>query len=601
MGLQIDSEGIEKEVIPNVKNSNTYLKNAKSKLDSIDIPDDFSYKSNIKTCSGDIEEIKNDVKAAQTTLENIIDKFEKVNKDNAAIINSLGSSVSTYLTGGSNSTSTNTDSEKGHYNSYLGGYIKVSDENMQKELEARDGVVASVGNGVMAFGKGIAKFCESTTDFTAIALSTAATVVTYPTDCIFGTSYTSNMWKGTMSYVAEDVTGNTFNNFYRNTSVGKWLDKKAFKPFKSDGVAYQTVESIGEMVPIIAISTLSGGLLSPPLVAGITAVGKYTGEYWRNARDSAKPGEEWRTFDNGIKGLVYGEANGLWEGAQWAVGWKLAKAKLTGNKVVNSAIRVGIDTVFNAGDTPFRAWVDSLTTDKSFAEAFEERGGWTSVKVSTAVGLIGSLGGEVNDFVKIKNTNKKLKNVLENLDFNKKNLVEGIIDTIPKELDDLSKMRMIYLKLNQSVSYSDAYYAMSLNKPLYHKEMSEIFNKSFDIRNMETNSIICSNWSEIYRDLLEKAGIEPSKIKICGIGHKYVTVDLGKGKILIADGTQNIGELTDITNSKFGQSTDGYIITTQKELDDVNKKWTDMYRSKGIAIRKERIKQESRQNTKENR
>lgn len=182
---------------------------------------------------------------------------------------------------------------------------------------------------------------------------------------------------------------------------------------------------------------------------------------------------------------------------------------------------------------------------------------------------------ELKNYINVEATNIKnnLSNIIKNSNFNKNNLIDGIVNTIPKDLDELTKARMVYLKLNQSVTYSDQYFAMNINsesKKLYKNELSEIYNRNFDVSNLSTNSIICSNWSSIYADLLKKVGINPKKIEIVKAGdskgaHQWVKMELDNGKILFADATNNINGMTDLANSKLGNSTGGFIITTAEE------------------------------------
>lgn len=179
---------------------------------------------------------------------------------------------------------------------------------------------------------------------------------------------------------------------------------------------------------------------------------------------------------------------------------------------------------------------------------------------------------ELKKYINAEATSIKdnLSNIIKSSNFNKNNLIDGIVNTIPKELDDLTKARMVYLKLNQSVTYSDQYFAMNTAKNLYQNELSEIYNRSFDVSNLSTNSIICSNWSNIYANLLQEVGIDPKKIEIIQSGnavgsHRWVKMELDYGKILFADATNNINGMTDLANSKLGNSTGGFIITTPEE------------------------------------
>ena len=476
--------------------------------------------------------------------------------------------------------------------------------------------------------------------------------------------------------------------------------------------------------------------------------GKITKEEFEQIKQIREMPDDWKTFENGWKGLLYGVANGVWEGVQWYIGGKLAGWAIKGHKIATSAVKVGADTAFNALDTPFRSTIDTVTSGMTWDKAWEKQGGWDSLFTNVGIGLVGSAGGEIFDGVKLNKASKilnsddifdsldevtskelkdallyaqqtgkinlskmdevirdkiiksikemdlaqlskkemneifdemstlfsskkfknstleeqkamvdknlddvikgfdsklqntqlnevfqegiekarkkindkklfndvddslvnqvrsnlmdrhingeidlnkmtkkelkdyidtetaniknYLKSIIKNSNFNKNNLIEGIVETIPKDLDDLTKARMVYLKLNQSVTYSDQYFAMNTAKDLYKKELSEMYNKSFDISDLSSNSIICSNWSNIYSDLLQEVGIDPKKIEIVQLvqgttAHRWVKMDLGDGKILFADATNNINGMTDLANSKLGNPTGGFIITTEEE------------------------------------
>lgn len=107
--------------------------------------------------------------------------------------------------------------------------------------------------------------------------------------------------------------------------------------------------------------------------------------------------EDWTTLENGVKGLFYGIGTGAWEGVQWYLGGKLAGWTFKGSKVATSATRIGVDTVFNTMDTPYRTLLGYLTTENTLEESWADQGGWNSVLTSIGVGFIGSTGGEFFD------------------------------------------------------------------------------------------------------------------------------------------------------------------------------------------------------------
>lgn len=110
--------------------------------------------------------------------------------------------------------------------------------------------------------------------------------------------------------------------------------------------------------------------------------------------------EDWTTLENGVKGIFYGVGTGVWEGVQWYLGGKLAGWAFKGSKVATSATRIGVDTAFNAMDTPYRTLLDSLATGNTLEESWAARGGWQSMLTDVGIGFIGSTGGEVFDGIK---------------------------------------------------------------------------------------------------------------------------------------------------------------------------------------------------------
>ena len=223
-----------------------------------------------------------------------------------------------------------------------------------------------------------------------------------------------------------------------------------------------------------ATTTTTGAVIS-----GIAATGKYTQEHWASARDASWEGiermydkgeitleqlksfemikslseeqwkeivsdfesgkitedeystmkqiyempEDWTTLENGIKGLGYGIANGVWEGVQWYVGGKIGNWTMKGtSKVVTSTVRVGVDTTFNALDTPYRVAIDAITSDRNLKESWLNQGGCSSVITNVGIGLIGSVGGEIFD-----SGNLDIKTKVEDNNINE--AVQNIIDS----------------------------------------------------------------------------------------------------------------------------------------------------------------------------
>lgn len=201
--------------------------------------------------------------------------------------------------------------------------------------------------------------------------------------------------------------------------------------------------------------------------------GNISKEEYEQIKQIREMPEDWTTFENGWKGLLYGVANGVWEGVQWYVGGKLAGWTVKGgSKFATSAVRVGADTSFNAFDTPFRTLISTISSGKTWDEAWNEQGGWESVITNVGIGLIGSTGGEVFDGVKLKKVSDKL---------NSSKVCNGLDEAIKKTLDkygDRTSREFIIKELNKgnfSVITSD-YGARNFVKS-YFKENQRLLSE----------------------------------------------------------------------------------------------------------------------------
>lgn len=143
--------------------------------------------------------------------------------------------------------------------------------------------------------------------------------------------------------------------------------------------------------------------------------GNISKEQYDLMREIREIPEDWKNFDNLISGLGYGAAVGTWEGIQWYLGGKLTGWSIPGKQGLTSATRIGIDSLFNAGDTPFRALIESLATGEDLNKTFENQGGMQSLLMNFGIGFLGSFGGELYDTHKINQNNINMTNRLNGL------------------------------------------------------------------------------------------------------------------------------------------------------------------------------------------
>lgn len=365
--------------------------------------------------------------------------------------------------------------------------------------------LCTIYNASASIAKGFAQFIGALIDGVTIVGTAALTLITGIWDigayflydsspslkdfCEYmGDSATAVMWKNVMGFVSTSFVEDFFSKFY-DSPLGQFIDDNAIGIFKSDAIGCDVLSGIS-YVAGIALSTIftmgvAGGVagagtatsaatgtaasssastLVSSVFAAISALGKYTGESWKEdklnswkgIRESYKNGDisyddynsmllirnmsdedwldiynqvgkgeisweqlnklkkirnmpdDWRNLENWGAGLAYGGSNALWEGLQYLVGGLLGGSEFLTGKL-GSAVRIGVDTIFNMADTPFRTLITAGTTGKSIGDVFEAKGGWSSMLADTLVGLIGSVGGEVFDQIKSNKLNSTSK------------------------------------------------------------------------------------------------------------------------------------------------------------------------------------------------
>ena len=267
-------------------------------------------------------------------------------------------------------------------------------------------LVADVVNVAFAIIKGLANVVEGIVDALAIVGAIQTTGITFACDIVNGIvtgdwdfEATTTMWKGVMSFVANDYVGMAYDWFYEDTAVGAWLNETAHSPFKTDGVVTGIAEGIGEMIGVIALAIVTGGgsAIAMAGVAGVSAAGRAVESNWNEARENAEEGEDWRTLSTWASGITEGLLTGAWEGISWYIGSEIFMTKFG-----TRAGRMVWDTVTGALDVPARTLITFISTggETSLAEAFAEQGGWQGILTCAAVALIGSGVGEYFDYRK---------------------------------------------------------------------------------------------------------------------------------------------------------------------------------------------------------
>ena len=151
----------------------------------------------------------------------------------------------------------------------------------------------------------------------------------------------------------------------------------------------------------------------------------------------------------------------------------------------------------------------------------------------------------------------------------KKNITElekSLLEPASKINNPILKAKKIYDELNKRVTYSMKWTKKALDNRYYDPDMISMYRSKVSFENtVEGASIICKGWSELYAEALVDAGFDPSKVKIEATGirigcHKWVRVDLGDNKTLLADAADSLFGSTDLANAKMGLSSNGFIV-----------------------------------------
>ena len=320
------------------------------------------------------------------------------------------------------------------YNLIANSALKKEQQRIKEETERTQ---ASAQNELIAIAKGIHKMGENITDF--IALRTEELQEEH-----LRTIYSSNaeyeknnkvkyeneiakMRNKTMSFVAKDYTEVAFNKLYESNKGLQEIDDKAYNPFKRTGAVYKAGEYVAPAIAATTVSVVAPQAASIiiPTIIGMNSGGRASEEYLSQKKQTQN---NWTTKDNLDNAIKYGNAIGLWDAAQYAIGMNLFKFNPTDLGFLNGILRVETDTILNAMDTPYKAMVYSLLDKETdFSTAFEAFGGAEAVATSAVLGLGGSLFGE---FMQYQSVNNKLNKIYELQNVN------------PNEIDDVIKVNL---------------------------------------------------------------------------------------------------------------------------------------------------------------
>lgn len=135
----------------------------------------------------------------------------------------------------------------------------------------------------------------------------------------------------------------------------------------------------------------------------------------------------------------------------------------------------------------------------------------------------------------------------------------AVLGAVKPTNDPAEYALQLYNELNKRVKYNPSFFA--LDQDLTNQFASDIYYQPFNTVNLQNNSLICKQWSELYAYFLEKSGFEAY---VCGNGkHKNVKAYYGT-TLIEADATNQTtspsdpSRLTDLTRSKLGVRPAGF-------------------------------------------
>lgn len=166
-----------------------------------------------------------------------------------------------------------------------------------------------------------------------------------------------------------------------------------------------------------------------------------------------------------------------------------------------------------------------------------------------------NIGFLMNKDRNVKNNTYRVNPQLQiNPDFER-----AVLGAIQPTNDPAEFALQLYNELNKRVKYNPSFFA--LDQDLTDQFAYDIYYKPFTTVNLQNNSLVCKQWSELYAYFLEKNGFEAY---VCGSGkHKNVKAYYGT-TLIEADATNQTtspsdpSRLTDLTRSKLGVRPAGF-------------------------------------------
>ena len=467
--------------------------------------------------------------------------------------------------------------------------IKVPDLHATNDWDLGKKVGATVAQTATNVVIGIEKGAEGFIDFFATAGTGIASLFTLGYDAIKGdvgkpNSLTCMLYKEKDKFVETEWIGNVEDSLY-DSDFGKWMDDNSL--YRHDGMVGGVVQGLGEVGFDIALGNAFAGALegtslgsSMKLTGTGTKVGsgmKMTGKALSTKTMSITAGVvgfgkgEERALQSGattVDATKYAVLSGAWDALQWKVGSAIGEysQSVIASQGISIFKKLGIITgtvALDSADAALEGFaqpaLQSVYSDKSYGELFQENGGWDAVATQAWIGGIASAAGSAFDFRRARkgttntindiNSNNISSSQLDELASKKRRYSEKLTEFIESGEKDVvldSELKTLQNEINSlektlkdaGVETPKADYDVDsiLNEINSIDSKSVIFDKTLaEINDISSQKSLVSEIRQRVKDISDKTieGITLSKDVVSSLPYltlsKYVDAEIRPG------------------------------------------------------------------------
>lgn len=359
-GITVDLKKMQGAVKSGINKGVGDLNSAVSIISGAKIPKDFPAGAKAKGYNNEIQDVIKTLNSVSNWIDTTVNKFERTEAKNKALVESLIGSFSTSSnanspssgyaarsgqktgktttfgeglgaffsnfkserTGAKVTTSTHLYSSTSSYaassgNKYgantktttIGDGWKSFTSSLKDGAKELKRVGCDVVNVAAGGVEGVGEFLEGVVKGGVDVLGKASKIITVPRDKVsylwnkaMGTpekykSWTSAVQKSTMSFISVSHVENLYNSLYK-TKAGKYLNNNAHSLFKTDGKAINLAKGAGKMAMPFVIEILTKGTVKASWVAGASAYGNSLGKFYQDAESKSWKGIE-KQYKNG--------------------------------------------------------------------------------------------------------------------------------------------------------------------------------------------------------------------------------------------------------------------------------------------------------------